>query len=69
MRGSVVEPICLRAVGAVNDTGGTRVLDPRNSLLILRRDMSKPQKQVRKNTNRVDSLRKNNIDSFHFMAS
>lgn len=38
MRGSVVEPICLRAVGAVNDTGGTRVLDPRNSLLILRRD-------------------------------
>jgi len=34
VRGCVVEPIGLSAVGTVNDTGGTRMLDPRNGLLI-----------------------------------
>jgi hypothetical protein len=38
MRGSVVESIGLSAVGAINDTGGTRMLNARNGLLILFQD-------------------------------
>ncbi len=35
MRGSIVEPVGLGTVGAVNDSGGTRVLNPGNRLFIL----------------------------------
>jgi hypothetical protein len=41
MRRSVVEPIGLGTVGAVNDSGGTWVLNSRNCLLILYHDESK----------------------------
>ena len=41
MGGSVVEPIGLGTVGAVNDSSGTRVLDSRNRLLVLYRDETK----------------------------
>jgi hypothetical protein len=48
MRRSVVEPIGLGTVGAVNDSGGTRVLNSRNRLLILYRDETKTAKQLAK---------------------
>jgi len=38
VRGSIVEPIGLSAIGAVNDTSRARMLDPRDSLLILHQD-------------------------------
>jgi hypothetical protein len=68
MRRSVVEPIGLGTVGAVNDTGGTRVLNSRNRLLILCRNETKTAESTNeKNTNRVDSLWENTM--LHLVAS
>src|SRR6266852_2569164 len=41
VRRSVVEPIGLGTIRAVNNSGGTRVLNSRNRLLILNRDETK----------------------------
>lgn len=46
MRRSVVEPIGLGTVGAVNDSGGTWVLNSRNRLLILYRDETKTAESI-----------------------
>jgi len=71
MRGSIIEPICLGTIGAVNDTSRTRMLDPRDCLFVLYHDEMKLTEKVGKNTNGIDGLRENTCDRdmLQFVAS